>query len=100
MFDHASWPKGLAIYRRSASLAGQDCSGQPPTSKIKFFFSDRVSIERCLRGHLFFFRIAQHVAAAPDRLDVMLSRIGHRQLLPKLADKNVDDFEFGLVDAA
>src|SRR5215831_10093883 len=45
-------------------------------------------------------RLAQHVTAAPHRLDVVLAvrRIG--QLLAQLADEHVDDLELGLVHAA
>src|SRR5215831_16532921 len=45
-------------------------------------------------------RLAQHIAAAPDGLDVVLAvrRVG--ELLAQLADEHVDDLEFGLVHAA
>src|SRR5215470_9131896 len=45
-------------------------------------------------------RLAQHVAAAPDRLDVVLAvgRVG--ELLAQLADEDVDDLELGLVHPA
>src|SRR4051812_24768722 len=45
-------------------------------------------------------RLAQHVAAAPDGLDVVLPLAGVRELLAQLADEHVDDFQFGLVHAA
>jgi hypothetical protein len=44
--------------------------------------------------------IAQHVAAPPDRLDVMLATGRRLQLLAQLADEDVDDLELGLVHAA
>eukprot|EP01035_Chromulina_nebulosa_P032812 gene32812-43859_t len=44
--------------------------------------------------------LAQHVAATPDGLDVVLAARGDRQLLAELADEDVDDLEFGLVHAA
>ena len=45
-------------------------------------------------------RILEHVAAAPDRLDVVLAAGGLGQLLAQLADEHVDDLELGLVHAA
>src|SRR6185437_2564632 len=45
-------------------------------------------------------RVAQHVAAAPDRLDVIVAFGRGRQLLAQLADEYVDDLELGLVHAA
>jgi hypothetical protein len=45
-------------------------------------------------------RIAQHIAAAPDRLDVVVAAGGLGQLLAQLADEHVDDLELGLVHAA
>ena len=44
--------------------------------------------------------LAQHVAAAPHRLDEVLAAGRDRQLLPQLADEHVDDLELGLVHAA
>ena len=37
-------------------------------------------------------RLAQHIAAAPHRLDVVLAVGGVGQLLAQLADEDVDDF--------
>src|SRR6478672_519163 len=37
--------------------------------------------------------IAQHVAAAPDRLDVVLTAGGCLKLLAQLTDEDVDDLE-------
>src|SRR5688572_27567833 len=45
-------------------------------------------------------RLAQHVAAAPHRLDVVLAVRGIRKLLAQLADEHVDDLELGLVHSA
>src|SRR5262249_15042355 len=45
-------------------------------------------------------RIAQHVAAAPYCLDIVLAAGRLAQLLPELADEDVDDLELGLVHAA
>src|SRR5215204_1127233 len=45
-------------------------------------------------------RLAQDVAAAPDRLDVVLARRGVGELLAKLADEHVDDLQLRLVHAA
>src|SRR4051812_33424056 len=44
--------------------------------------------------------LAQHITAAPDRLDIVLAvgRVG--ELLAQLADEHVDDLELGLVHAA
>src|SRR5215813_6220223 len=44
--------------------------------------------------------IAQHVAATPDGLDIVLATGGRLQLLSQLADEDIDDFELGLVHAA
>src|SRR5215510_12574302 len=44
--------------------------------------------------------IAQHVAAAPDGLDIVLAAGGRLQLLSQLTDEHIDDFELGLVHAA
>src|SRR5919107_4662478 len=55
--------------------------------------SDRDSLIR-------FGRLAQHVAAAPDRLDVVLALAGVGELLAQLADEDVDDLQLGLVHAA
>src|SRR3569832_1113261 len=45
-------------------------------------------------------RLEQHVAAAPDGLDVVLAGRRVRQLLAQLADEHVDDLELRLVHAA
>src|SRR4051812_10736689 len=45
-------------------------------------------------------RVAQHVAAAPDRLDVAVAAGRPDQLLAQLADEDVDDLQLRLVDAA
>src|SRR6185436_3180156 len=47
-----------------------------------------------------FRRLAQHIAAAPDGLDVVLALRRIRELLAQLADEHVDDLQFGLVHAA
>src|SRR3546814_4825570 len=60
---------------------------------------DRRLRDRGLR-QLFFFGFAQHVAAAPDGLDVIVAVARHAQLLAELADEDVDDLEFGLVHPA
>src|SRR5262245_11430288 len=44
--------------------------------------------------------VAQHVAAAPHRLDVALAAGGGLQLMAELADEDVDDLQFRLVHAA
>src|SRR6185437_6265390 len=44
--------------------------------------------------------IAQHVAAAPDGLDVIGAAASKRKLLAELADEYVDDLELGLVHPA
>ena len=49
---------------------------------------------------ILFVRISQDVTPAPDRLDVMPSTGCRLQFLAQLADKHVDDFQFGLVHAA
>src|SRR5262245_38955256 len=43
---------------------------------------------------------AQHIAAAPHRLDVVLSAGCNGKLLAELADKDVDDLQLRLVHAA
>jgi hypothetical protein len=48
-------------------------------------------------GHIW---VAQHVASSPHRLDVGFAARGGGQLLPELADEDVDDLQLGLVDAA
>src|SRR3546814_6568450 len=60
---------------------------------------DRRLRDRGLR-QLFYFGFAQHVAAAPDGLDVIVAVARHAQLLAELADEDVDDLEFGLVHPA
>src|SRR5689334_15083239 len=45
-------------------------------------------------------RLAQHVTAAPHRLDVVLAGGGVGEFLAQLADEHVDDFELRLVHAA
>ena len=44
--------------------------------------------------------IAQHVAAPPHRLDVVLAAAGMGQLLAQLADEDVEDLQLGLVLSA
>src|SRR4051794_24201038 len=44
--------------------------------------------------------VAQHVAAAPDGLDVIVAARRGRELLAQLADEDIDDLELGLVHAA
>ena len=53
-----------------------------------------------LRRHRVFLGIAQHIAPAPDGLDVVVALGGLRQLLAQLADEDVDDLQFRLVHAA
>src|SRR5688572_5113229 len=45
-------------------------------------------------------RVAQDVAAAPDRLDVVLAAGGGHQLLAQLADEDVDDLYLGFIHPA
>jgi hypothetical protein len=47
--------------------------------------------------HLFLALLAQHIAAPPHRLDVVLATRRVGQLLAQLADEDVDDLELGLV---
>src|SRR4029077_18235639 len=49
---------------------------------------------------LFAGRIAQHIAAAPDRLDIVVAIGCRRELLAALADEDVDVFDFRLVHPA
>src|SRR5712671_2614670 len=42
----------------------------------------------------------QHIATAPDRLDVVLAARSVRELLAELADEHVDDLDLGLIHAA
>src|ERR1700710_616185 len=51
-------------------------------------------------GRLRLFGLAQHIAAAPDGLDIIVSAAGEAELLAKLADEDVDDLQFRLVHAA
>ena len=53
-----------------------------------------------LGGETQFLRLAQHITAAPDGLDIIVPAAGEAQLLAKLADEDVDDLELGLVHAA
>src|SRR6185312_7589052 len=59
------------------------------------FLLRRLGRRRLLAGG-----IAQHIAAAPDRLDIVLALGRRRQLLAQLADEHVDDLELGLVHPA
>src|SRR3546814_20344906 len=54
------------------------------------------------RAHLIAFvvDVAKDVTAAPDRLDIILAAARECELLPELADEDVDDLQFGLVHAA
>src|SRR5262249_44843409 len=54
----------------------------------------------CRDARLVIRRLAQHVAAAPHRLDVVLAARGVGELLAQLADEDVDDLELRLVHAA
>ena len=45
------------------------------------------------------FRVAQHIAASPNRLDIVLTAGRRRELLAQLAHKDVDDLELRLVHA-
>src|ERR1700710_2151743 len=51
-------------------------------------------------GRLRLFGLAQHIAAPPDGLDIIVSAAGEAELLAKLADEDVDDLQFRLVHAA
>src|ERR1700712_3033690 len=51
-------------------------------------------------GRLRLFGLAQHIATAPDGLDIIVSAAGEAELLAKLADEDVDDLQFRLVHAA
>jgi hypothetical protein len=44
--------------------------------------------------------LAQHIASAPDRLDVVAATACVRELLAQLTDEDVDDLQFRLVHAA
>ena len=46
------------------------------------------------------FGITQHIATAPDRLDIVLAFRCPGQFLAQLADEDIDDFQFRLVHAA
>ena len=48
----------------------------------------------------FVFRVAQHIAAAPHRLDIVLAAGRRCELLAQLADEHVDDLELRLVHTA
>src|ERR1700722_16895530 len=53
------------------------------------------------RNALFdFVRLAQHIAAAPHRLDEVAAFGSIGELLAQLADEDVDDLQFRLVHAA
>jgi len=45
-------------------------------------------------------RVAQHIPAAPNSFNVILTASRRRQLFAQLADEDVDDLEFRLVHAA
>src|ERR1044072_9757464 len=44
--------------------------------------------------------LTQHIAAAPDGLDIILAVGRHAELLAPLSDEDVDDLELGLVHPA
>src|SRR3984957_17057907 len=56
---------------------------------------DRPELSRC-----HFHRIAQHIATAPDGLNVIVAIGCGREFFAQLADEDVDDLELGLVHAA
>lgn len=45
-------------------------------------------------------RVAQHIAPAPDRLDIIVAIGGFRELLAQLADEHVDDLQLRFIHAA
>src|SRR5215213_7510565 len=45
-------------------------------------------------------RLAQHIAPAPDGLDIVLALAGVGEFFAQLADEHVDDLEFRLIHAA
>ena len=47
-----------------------------------------------------FIRVAQNITASPDGFDIILAAGGFFQFFAQFADENVDDFQFGLVNAA
>src|SRR5262245_27090267 len=102
-----------AITRREYGPSGGRCHGvrvarspnKNPASRRGSSFLGGESLEapkNFLRGdaRLVVGRLAQHVAAAPHRLDVVLAVAGIRELLAQLADEDVYDLELGLVHAA
>ena len=62
--------------------------------------SKRLGYSRLRLLLLFGVRIPQHVAAAPDGLDIVCAAASQAQLLAQLADEHVDDLELRLVHAA
>src|ERR1700757_3405044 len=83
--------KGANARRQSTkpSWARRCCRGSEPEAGV--LRRDAVLVWRGL---------AQHIAAAPHRLDIVAPARRRRQLLAQFADENVDDFELRLVHAA
>src|SRR5262245_24294002 len=103
---------GAAIHPISAAvcpgpIARAGAKRKTPPSPAGFAMSWLAGAGRCgcagasgRDPRLVLARLAQHVATAPHRLDVVLAvrRVG--ELLAQLADEHVDDLELRLVHAA
>src|SRR5579863_5627064 len=74
---------------RTRRSARSSSAMRPQTSSFDEF---ALRVGRC--------RVAQHITATPDRLDVVVAAGRLAQFLAQLADEHVDDLEFGLVHAA
>src|SRR3546814_4385050 len=71
-----------------------------------FFFNDTATTEIYTYCHTLSLHdalpiwIAQHIAAAPYGLDIIVAATGEGKLLAKLANEDVDDLQLRLVHAA
>src|ERR1700733_11994726 len=93
----ATAARGSASFRRRPALDGTRIANRKGANAAPFFISIR-GVRFLSRLHLD--RIAQHVAAAPHGLDVIVAVGRGGELLAQLADEDVDDLELGLVHAA
>src|SRR5215469_7326776 len=95
------------LRRPSAKHVGWVSTVQPTTRQIDGFRRaqpiQRTTSDtsgRLQLRHRGFGRVAQHVAAAPDRLDIVFAAGCLGELLAQLADEDVDDLQLRLVHPA
>src|SRR5215469_1511254 len=95
--SHRAWSRSAAAARPQYQQETRQ-EKTPAGAGVFLFPSERPGSGRDLG--LVLARLAQHIAAAPHRLDVVLAARSIGELLAQLADEDVDDLQLRLIHAA